>query len=133
MCYEPGRLGHDLGCGVTETRHWFCRQCVVKLHQCAICRQWHPLCTGPPPRETQDEDLTLATITMLATQNICPSPEHIGGGDSRDVEWLEKLEVLTPQPARPPLLQARWQVPASDHPTIWTTPLRRAAEHLGTD
>ena len=70
VCYEPGRLGHNVGCSGTETQHWFCNQCVVKLHQCSICRQRHPLCTGPPPRETQHEDLMLATIRMLATQKI---------------------------------------------------------------
>ena len=98
-------------------RHWFCSQCVVKLHECPICRQRHPLCSGPPPRETKDEDLTLATISMLATQNIRPPPDHIGGGDSLDVEWLVTLEVPTPPPARPLFGQLRWHVPAGDNRT----------------
>ena len=70
VCFEWGRLGHDLGCGGTETRHWFPSQCVVHMHHCPICRQRHPLCTGPLPRETQDKDLTLATIRMLTIQKI---------------------------------------------------------------
>ena len=148
MCYKPRRLGHDLGCGGTETRHWCCSQCVVKLHQCPICRQRHPLHTGPPPRETQDKDLTLATISMLATQIIWAPHDHIGGADSLDVEWLRMLEVPTPPPAGPPFRQARWQVPAGDNPTnhapdqesfytvprgSLTPPPPRAAELLGPD
>ena len=82
MCFEPGCTDHDLGCGGTATQHWFCNQCVVQLHQCPICRQWHPLCTGPAPREPQDKDPTLATIRMLVTQNILAPQEHVGSGDS---------------------------------------------------
>ena len=117
MCLQPGCPGHDLGCGSTETRHRFCSQCVAQLHQCPICRQRHPLCARRPPRETQDEDLTLATIRMLATQHIWGPHDHIGGGDSPDVEWLETLEVPTPPPARCPFQPARWQVPAGENPT----------------
>ena len=79
VCFRPGLLGHDLGCGSTETRHWFCSRCVVKLHQCPICRQQHPLFTGLPPRETQEEDLSKTTIRMLATQNVWTPRDHIGG------------------------------------------------------
>ena len=120
VCLKPGRLSHERGCGGTEMRHWFCSQCVVQLHQCRICRQQHPLCTGPPPRETQDEDLTLATIRMLATRNSRPPRDHIGCGDSPDVEWLETLEVPTPPPARPPFRLARWQVGRGKNPTNYT-------------
>ena len=117
VCYEPGRPGHELCCGGTETRRWFCSQCIVKLHQCPICRQRHALCTGPPPRETEEKDLTLATIRMLATQNISAPRDHIGGGESPDVEWLKTLEVPTAPPARPPFRQVRWQVPAGNNPS----------------
>ena len=117
VCYEPGRRGHDLGCGRTETRHWFRSESLVQLHQCPICRQRHPLCTRASTSENQDEGLTLATIRMLATQNIWTPRDHIGRGDSRYVEWLQTLEVPTPQPARPPFQLARWQVPAGGNPT----------------
>ena len=117
MYYKPGHLSHDPGCVGTETRQWLCSQCLVKLHQCPICRQRHPLCTKPPPGETQDGDLTLGTIRMLVIQNIWTPHDHIGGGDSPDVELLQTLEVPTPPPARRPFRQARWQAPAGENPT----------------
>ena len=59
----------------------------------------------------------LATIRMLATQNIWAPHHHIGGGDSQDVEWLVTLENPLPPPARPPWRPALWQVPAGKNPT----------------
>ena len=97
MCYDPGLPRHDPGGGGTETRHWFCSSCIVKLHQCAICRQQHLLCTFPPPKVTQEDDLSMARISMLAIQNVWASRDHIGGSDTPDVEWLEKLESPTPR------------------------------------
>ena len=62
-------LGHDLGCGSAETTPWFCSQCVVKLHVCPLCTRRHPLCTGLPPLQTQDEDLSVKTVLRMAAQN----------------------------------------------------------------
>ena len=59
----------------------------------------------------------MAAIGMLATQNIWAPLDHIGGGDSPDVEWLETLESPTPPPARPPRPLACCQVPEGDSPT----------------
>ena len=56
-------------------------------------------------------------MRMLATQSVTAPHDHIGGGDSPDVECLKMLEVLTPPPARPPFPQARWQALAGDNPT----------------
>ena len=102
MCYEAELLRNYLGCGCSAGRHCFCSQCVVKLHLCSLCRQRHPLCASPPPRETQDEDLSMETIRMLATMNVSAPHDHIGGGDSPDVEWLETLKSPTPPLARAP-------------------------------
>ena len=53
---------------------------------------------------------------MLATQNIWAHHDHIGGGDSPDIRWLETLESLRPPPARPAWRPARWQIPAGENP-----------------
>ena len=147
MCFEQGFLRHDLGCGGTETPHWFCRQCVVKVHEFPICRQRHPLCTGWTPRETEDVDLSMATLRLLATQNIWAPHNHIGGRESPDVEWLETLESPTPPLACPLWRPARQQVPAGENPTNYAPdhqpydtvprgslpPPWQATEHLGPD
>ena len=46
-------------------------------------------------------------IRMLATRNVWAPHDHICGGDSPDVQWLETLVSLTPPPARPPWRPAR--------------------------
>ena len=61
----------------------------------------------------------MVTIRMLATQNVWAPHDHIGGGDSPDVEGLETLEKPVPPPARPPWRPARRQVPEGDNPTNW--------------
>ena len=61
----------------------------------------------------------MATIRMLATQNVWAPDDHIGGGDSPDVEWLETLQSPTPPPDRPPWRPAFWQVLAGDSSTNW--------------
>ena len=78
-----------------------------QLYQCPICRQRHLLCTGLPPRETQDEDLTLVIIRILAIQNVCAPQNPISCGDRSDIVSLEALKVVKPPPARPPFRQAR--------------------------
>ena len=54
VCFESNVFGNDFGCSSTETKHWLCSQCVVKLQACPLCRQQHPLCTSWLTRETQD-------------------------------------------------------------------------------
>ena len=44
----------------------------------------------------------MVRIRMLATKNIWPAHDHIGGEHSQNVEWLETLWSLMPPPARPP-------------------------------
>ena len=106
--------GHDNGCGGTEQLHWFCSPCIVNLWSCPLCRLSHPLCTAPPPRETQAEDLTLHTLRNLIQQNVW---NHGPGGDCPDVDWLE---VLTDEdPATPPLCPP-WRAPT------WALPTQRA-------
>ena len=73
--------GHDLGCGGTEQLHWFCSPCITNLWWCPLCRRSHGLCTAPPPRETQDEDLTLQTLRTLVRQNVWN--DGAGGGQPR--------------------------------------------------
>ena len=71
---EFNTLGHDLGCGSAEMRHWFCCQCVVKLHACPLCSEQQP---PPPPKETQNKDFSKETVRRLASQNIwAPSRPH---------------------------------------------------------
>ena len=62
--------GHDLGCSGTEQLHWFCSLCIANLWWRPLCRRPHRLCTASPPRETQDEDLTLQTLRTLVRQNV---------------------------------------------------------------
>ena len=94
--------GHDLGCGGTEQLHWFCSPCIANLWSCPLCRRPHRLCTAPPPRETQDEDLTLQTLRTLIRQNVW------NDGQREDRPDVESLDVLTDEdpatpPRRPPL------------------------------
>ena len=89
----------------------------------------------------------MARIRMLARRIVWAPHDHIGTGGSPDVEWLETLESLTPQPARPPLAPGALagarglklnelgprpralQHGAAGQPT----PPRRATEHLGPE
>ena len=102
--------GHDLGCGGTEQLHWFCSPCIASFWSCPSCRQPHPLCTAPPPRKTQDEDLTLHTVRTLIQQNIWNNGAR---EDSPDVEWLDILtdeDPATPPP-HPPWRAPTWALP----------------------
>ena len=93
--------GHDLGCGGTEHLQWFCSPCITNFWSCPLCRRPHPLCTARPPRETQDEDLTLHTLRTLIQQNVWNNGAR---EDSPDVESLDALtheDPATPPP-RPP-------------------------------
>ena len=92
---------------------------VVKQHTCPLCRPRHPVCTSPTPRGTQDEDISMVTVHMLATHNVWASNHDIGGRYSRDVKRLEVLEHPPTPPASPPLHPARWQTPAGENPTNW--------------
>ena len=96
-------LGHDLGRGSAQTLHWFCSPCIAQLHACPLCRQAHPLCTAPPLRQTQTDDLTLHTLRELIAQNVWTPPDA-DGGDGPDVTWLDILGEEGPAalPPRPP-------------------------------
>ena len=97
--------GHDLGCGGTEQRHWFCSPCIANLWSCPLCRRPHRLCTAPPPRETQDEDLTLQTLRTLVRPNVW------NDGAREDSPEVECLDVLTDEdPATPPP-RPPWRAP----------------------
>ena len=118
---ENGNLlrGHDLGCGGTEQLHWFCSPCIANLWSCPLCRRPHRLCTAPPPRKTEAEDLTLHTLHTLIQQNVW---NNGAGGDSPDVEWMDVLTDKDPMttPPRPPWRAPTWAlpVPGAD-PTIY--------------
>ena len=102
--------GHDLGCGGTEQLHWFCSPCIANLWSCPLCWRPHRLCTAPPPRETQDGDLTLQTLRTLIRQNVWDDGAR---EDSPDVEWLDVLtdeDPATPPP-RPPWRAPTWALP----------------------
>ena len=111
--------GHDLGCGGTEQLHWFCSPCMANLWSCPLCRRPHRLCTAPPPRETQDEDLTLQTLRTLIRQNVWNDGAR---QDSPDVKWLDVLtngDPATPPP-RPPWRAPTWALPdPGAGPTIY--------------
>ena len=105
--------GLDLGCGGTEQLHWFCSPCIANLWLCPLCRRPHQLCTAPPPRETQDEDLTLQMLRTLIWQNVWKDGAR---EDSPDVEWLDVLsdeDQATPPP-RPPWRAPTWTLPDPD-------------------
>ena len=74
--------GHDLSCGGTEQLHWFCSPCIANLWSCPLCRRLHSLCTAPPLRETQAEDLTLHTLRTLIQLNVLNNGSG-GGGQPR--------------------------------------------------
>ena len=111
--------GHDLGCGGTEQLHWFCSPCIANLWSCPLCRRRHQVFTAPPPRETQDEDLTLQTLRTLIRQNVWNDGAR---EDSPDVEWLDVLtdeDPATPPPA-PPGAHQPWALPdPGADPTIY--------------
>ena len=104
------RRGHDLGCGGTEQLHWFCSPCIANLWSCPLCRLPHRLCTAPPPRETQDEDLKLQTLRTLIRQNVWNDGT---GEDSPDVEWLDVLTDEDPATPPPPPPLARTNLGAA--------------------
>ena len=111
--------GHDLGCGGTEQLHWFCSPCIVNLWSCPLCRRPHRLCTAPPPRETQDEDLTLQTLRTLIRQNVWNDSAR---EDSPNVEWLDVRTYQDPAtpPPRPPWCPPTWALPdPGADPTIF--------------
>ena len=115
---DPPLLGHDLSCGSAEQLHWFYIQCIAQLHACPLCRLPHPLCTAPPPRETQTNDLTLHTLRTLIARNVWARDR----GDSPDVEWLDVLGEADPAapPPRPPWGAPTWALPDEQtDPTIW--------------
>ena len=114
-------LGHNSGCGSAEMLHWFCSPCLAHLHACPPCRRAHPLCTAPPPRETQTEDLTLHTLRTLIAQNVWVTPEA-DGRDSPEVMWLDVLGHEDPAaaPPCPPWRAPTWALPdGEEDPTIW--------------
>ena len=113
--------GHDLGCSSAKTLHWFCSRCIAHLHACLLCRRAHPLCTAPPSRETQTNDLTLHSLRGLIAQNVWAPPDA-EGGNSPDVTWLDVLGEEDPvaPPHRPPWCAPTWTLPAGEEdPTIW--------------
>ena len=61
----------------------------------------------------------MLTIRILAKQNVWAPLNHMRRLDSPDVEWLETLESLAPQPAVPPWRPVRSQVPERENPTTW--------------
>ena len=86
---------------------------------CGACWQPHPLCTAPPPRETQDEDLTLHTLRTLIRQNVWNNGPR---EDSPDIECLDVLtdEDLATPPPRPPWPAPTWALPdPGAEPTIY--------------
>ena len=93
--------GHDLGCGSTEQLYWFCSPCIANLWSCPLCPRPHRLCTAPPPRETQDGDLTLKTLRTLIRQNVWNDGAR---EDSPDFEWLDVLTDENPATFPPPPL-----------------------------
>ena len=117
---ENGALlrGHDLSCGGIEGLHWFCSPCITNLWSCPLCRRRHPLCTAPPPRETQAQDLRLHTLCTLIQQNVWNN----GAGDNSNVEWSDVPSDEDPatQPPRPPWRAPIWALPAEGaDPTIY--------------
>ena len=108
--YGNPLCGHDVDCGGTEQLHWFCGPCIANFWSCPLCRRPHPLCTAPPPRETQDEDLTLQTLRTLIQQNVWNNGAR---EESPDVQWLDVLtneDPATP-PTRPPWRAPTWALP----------------------
>ena len=99
----------DLGCGSTEQLHWLSSPCVANFWSCQLCRRPHRLCTAPPPRETQVEDLTLHTLRTLIQQNIWNN----GGGGCPDIELMDVLtdEDPTTRLPRPPWRAPTWPLP----------------------
>ena len=104
--------GHDLGCGGTEQLQWFCTPWIANLWSFPLCRRPHRLCIAPPPRETQDKDLTLQTLRTLIRQNVWNDGARV---DSPGVEWLDVLTDVDP-PTPPP--RSPWRAPTWADPTI---------------
>ena len=122
-------FGHDLGCSSAEMLHWFCSPCIAHLHGCPLCRRAHPLCTAPPPRETQTDNLTLHTLRTLIARNVWAPPDT-DGGDSPEVTWLDVLGEEDPAalPPHPPWRASTWTLrDGEEDPTIWV----QDYEHYG--
>ena len=127
VCFEQGLLRHDLCCDRTETQHWFCSQCLVKLHQCPICRQQHPLCTGLPPRQTQDEELSMGTIRMLAPQNIWAHHRpHRRRGQPRCRVARDTNHIMNSTGTTADVILDQ------QHPSQWRYVATRLVGHMGT-
>ena len=78
------------------------------------------LCTAPPPRETETDDLTLHTLRTLIAQNVWAPPDA-NRGDSLDVTLLDELgeEDPTGPPPRPYWRAPTWALPDGEKdPTI---------------
>ena len=123
---------HDLWCGGTEQLHWFCSPCIANLWSCPLCRRPHRLCTAPPPRETQQEDLTLQTLRTLIRQNVW------NDGAREDSPVVECVDVLTdedpatshpapPGAHQPGRCETRGRTPRFTSPTTNTTTTRHGA------
>ena len=80
----------------------------------------HPLCTGPPPpRDPGSGPLDDDGPDAGRPEHLGP-PDHIGGRNSPDVDWLEALEHPAAPPARPPWRPARSKLPlAEESPNNW--------------
>ena len=96
----PHFFGQDLSCGGAKQPHWSCSPCITHSHARPLCRHPHSLCTAPPPREIQSDDLTLDTLRTLTARNF----RAHDAGDSPEVDWLDVLsneDPVTP-PRHPP-------------------------------
>ena len=112
--------GQYLGCGGTEQLHWFCRPCITNLWSCPLCRRLHPLCTAPPPHETQDEDLTLQTLTMARGVTAPTS----SGWTSSPMRTRRHHPPAPPGAHQPGRCQTRGRTPRFTSPTTNTTTTR---------
>ena len=110
---------HDLGCGGTEQLHWFCSPCIANLWLCPLCRQAHRLCTALPPRETQDEDLSLQTLRTLIRQNVWN--DSAGGTAPTPSGWTSSpTRTQRQRPPRPPWRAPTWALPDPNaDPTVY--------------
>ena len=119
--------GQNLSCGGREQLHWFCSPCIANLWSCPLSPRSHPLCTAPPPREPQAEDLRLHTLRTLIQQNVL---NNGAGGDSPNVEWLAVLtneDPATPPPRHP------WRAPTWALPPEGADPRIYVLDHKHYD
>ena len=117
--------GHDLGCGGTEQLHWFCSPCSANFWSSPLCRQPHRLCTAPPPRETQDEDLTLQTLrTLTARGRTARKSSGWTSSPTRTRRHHPPAPAGAHQPGR---CQIRGRTPRFTSPTTNTTTPRHGA------